>query len=159
MVAKAHRIGRPDSDVSRRKVQKLSDSRPYRPVYFVRTDGSAPGRDFLDRAPHKVRATMRAVIAAVAAAPPHRFAGGGYWEAMHGEMTGWFEVRVDGPQRQRHFRLFCLLDSDSPGHPEPLLVIVTGLSKLRGTKLTDSDYAAVRALGVEYRSSNPRSVM
>ena len=40
---------------------------------------------------------MRAVLAQVASAPPKRFAGGGYWEAMKGDMTGWFEVRVDGP--------------------------------------------------------------
>ena len=39
---------------------------------------------------------MRAALAAVASAPPKRFAGGGYWEAMGGAMTGWFEVRVDG---------------------------------------------------------------
>jgi hypothetical protein len=31
---------------------------------------------------------MRAVLAHVAAAPPKRFAGGGYWEAMKGDMTG-----------------------------------------------------------------------
>jgi hypothetical protein len=35
---------------------------------------------------------MAAVLTAVAAAPPHRFSGGGYWEAMHGEMTGYCEV-------------------------------------------------------------------
>jgi hypothetical protein len=46
--------------------------------------------------PVKVRATMRAVLVAVAEAPPHRFAGGGCWEAMKGDMAGWFEVRVDG---------------------------------------------------------------
>ena len=43
---------------------------------------SCPGRDFLNACPTKVRATMRAVLVAVAAAPPKRFAGGGYWEAM-----------------------------------------------------------------------------
>jgi len=42
---------------------------------------------------------MRAVLAQVASAPPKRFAGSGYWEAMKGNMTGWFEVRVDGPRR------------------------------------------------------------
>ncbi|CCH73168.1 hypothetical protein BN11_240004 [Nostocoides australiense Ben110] len=47
---------------------------------------------------------MRAALIAVASAPPKRFAGGGYWEAMKGEMTGWFEVRVDGPGRH-HYRL------------------------------------------------------
>ena len=32
---------------------------------------------------------MAAVLIAVAGAPPKKFAGGGYWEAMHGDMTGW----------------------------------------------------------------------
>lgn len=58
---------------------------------------SEPGRVFLNACPTKVRATMRAVLIEVAAAPPKRFAGGGYWEAMKGDMVGWFEVRVDGP--------------------------------------------------------------
>jgi hypothetical protein len=43
---------------------------------------AVPGREFLNTCPAKVRATMRAVLAQVAAAPPKRFAGGGYWEAM-----------------------------------------------------------------------------
>jgi hypothetical protein len=80
-------------------------------VFFRRhhdddADQAVPGRDFLSTCPTKVRATMRAVLIQVAAAPPKRFAGGGYWEAMKDKMTGWFEVRVDGPHRH-HFRLFC----------------------------------------------------
>src|ERR1039458_5795634 len=84
-------------------------------VYFQRHQSddpgqAIPGRDFLRNVcPTKVRATMNAVLTAVAAAPPKRYAGGGYWEAMKGDMTGWFEVRVNGPQR-RHFRLYCRLD-------------------------------------------------
>src|SRR5687768_12723969 len=70
---------------------------------------SEPGRAALNSFPPKVRATMRAALVAVASAPPKRFAGGGYWEAMKGDMTGWFELRVDGPARH-HYRLFCLLD-------------------------------------------------
>jgi hypothetical protein len=103
---------------------------------------------------------MRAVLAEVAAAPPKRFAGGGYWEAMHGPMTGWFEVRVDGPQRH-HYRLFCLLDYEAtnPDHAKPLLVVVTGLDKPHRTTLSDADYAHVRQLGEEYRSRNPRSII
>ena len=85
----------------------------------------APGRDFLNACPAKVRVTMRAVLAQVAAAPPKRFAGGGYWEAMKGDMTGWFEVRVDGPSR-RHYRLFCRLDYEAKGVDKPLLVVIYG---------------------------------
>ncbi len=92
----------------------------------------------------------------MAAAPPHRFAGGGYWEAMHGEMAGYFEVRVDGPARH-HYRLFCLLDTEAQGLG-PLLVILTGADKPFRTTLPDSAYKEVRALGEEYRARNPRSL-
>ncbi len=100
---------------------------------------------------------MRAVLTAVAAAPPKRFAGGGYWEAMKGDMSGWFEVRVDGPRR-RHYRLFCRLDYEAQGMSKPLLVIITGLDKPFRTTLTPANYASVRDLGHEYLSRNPRSL-
>jgi hypothetical protein len=130
-------------------------------VYFERHRADdpatvAPGRDFLNACPAKVRATMRAVLAAVAAAPPKRFAGGGYWEAMHGDMTGWFEVRVDGPDRT-HYRLYCLLDFDAQGSSKPLLVVIDGRGKPFRTTLSANEYAEVRELGTEYRSRNPRN--
>ena len=101
---------------------------------------------------------MRAVLVQVAAAPPKRFAGGGYWEAMKGEMTGWFEVRVDGPRRH-HYRLFCRLDYEAHARSKPLLlVVVCGLSKPFRTRLSDADYKRVRELGREYLSRNPRSL-
>jgi hypothetical protein len=50
---------------------------------------------------------MAAVLKAVAEAPPNAFAGGGYWEAMHGTMAGYYEVRVNGRDR-RHCRLFAV---------------------------------------------------
>jgi len=100
---------------------------------------------------------MRAVLVAVAAAPPKRYSGGGYWEAMKGDMTGWFEVRVDGPKRH-HYRLFCRLDYEAEDATKPLLVVITGLDKPFRTELSDSDYAGVRQLGDEYLSRNPRSI-
>lgn len=100
---------------------------------------------------------MRAVLIAVAAAPPKRFAGGGYWEAMKGEMSGWFEIRADGPGRH-HYRLFCLLDYAAQGREKPLLVVVDGRDKPFRTTLSASDYAAVRRMGQEYLARNPRSV-
>ncbi|MER5312850.1 hypothetical protein ABT034_34340 [Streptomyces sp. NPDC002773] len=109
-----------------------------------------------DVCPAKVRATMRAVLAEVAAAPPKRFAGGGYWEAMKGDMGGWYEVRVNGPGRH-HYRLFCLLDYEAEGREKPLLVVITGLDKPFRTVLSDNDYRSVRKLGEEYRERNPRS--
>lgn len=101
---------------------------------------------------------MRAVLAQVAAAPPKRFAGGGYWEAMKGAMSGWFEVRVDGPSRH-HYRLFCRLDYEAAERAKPLLVVIAGLDKPFKTTLSDADYAGVRALGDEYLARNPRSVV
>ena len=100
---------------------------------------------------------MRAVLVAVAAAPPKRYSGGGYWEAMKDDMTGWFEVRVDGPKRH-HYRLFCRLDYEAEDATKPLLVVITGLDKPFRTELSDSDYAGVRQLGDEYLSRNPRSI-
>lgn len=132
-------------------------------AYFKRHKGddpaqAAPGRDFLnDVCPPKVRATMRAVLGAVAAAPPKRYAGGGYWEAMKGDMTGWFEVRVDGPKRH-HYRLFCQLDYDAKKVEKPLLVVIDGRDKPFRTELSNAEYKAVRDLGTEYRSRNPRSI-
>lgn len=133
-------------------------------VYFRRHPAddpqeSVPARAFLrDVCPATVRARMRAVLVAVAAAPPKSFAGGGYWEAMKGDMTGWFEVRVDGPGRH-HYRLFCLLDYDAEGCEKPLLVVVTGLSKPFRTVLSEADYRSVRDLGEEYAARQPRSVV
>lgn len=116
---------------------------------------STPGREALNSYPVKVRATMRAVLVAVAASPPKKFTGGGYWEAMKSDMAGWFEVRVDGPKRH-HYRLFCRLDYQATNASKPLLVVVAGLDKPFRTILSDADYAKVRRLGEEYLSRNPR---
>jgi hypothetical protein len=132
-------------------------------IYFQRhhdddPDMPVPGRTELRSWPESVRTKVTAVLVAVAGAPPSRFSGGGYWEAMHGEMAGWFEVRVDGPKRE-HFRLFCQLDYDAlneDGTPvgKPYLVIIDGRRKEFRTTLPDSEYAKIRALGIEYRSRN-----
>jgi hypothetical protein len=121
-------------------------------------DRTAPGRTFLDGCDANVQANLRATLVAVAAAPPHRFAGGGYWEAMHGEMTGWFEVRRQGRDRSQH-RLFCVIDVDAAGARKPWLVVITGLSKPWRTAFSDTDYRRVRDLGDEYRRRHPRSVI
>jgi hypothetical protein len=132
-------------------------------VFFQRhadddPDETVPGRVFLrEICPAGVRAKFAAVLNAVATAPPKRFAGGGAWEAMHGEMTGWFEVRKDGPRRH-HYRLFCLLDYDAHGQDMPLLVIIDGRDKPFRTELSSADYSAVRAIGDEYLKRNPRSL-
>ena len=104
---------------------------------------------------------MVAVLEAVAAAPPPAFSGGGKWEAMHGAMTGYFEVRVDGPKRH-HYRLYCVLEREG-GHPSlglggPSIVIIAGLDKPFRTVLAAAEYQRVRDLGDEYRVRRPRSV-
>jgi len=103
---------------------------------------------------------MLAVLRAVAEAPPPAFSGGGYWEAMHAEMSGFYEVRVDGPKRE-HFRLFCLLERDEAelGLGGPSIVLIDGRSKPFRTTLTRKDYASVKMLGDEYRARRPRSVV
>jgi hypothetical protein len=145
-------------------VAKRAPVDPWRVHFFKRhkdddPNEAAPGRTFLLACPDKVRAMMVAVVKAVAEAPPLSFAGGGKWEAMHGDMGGYYEVRVDGPKR-RHYRLFCLLEKDGAkiGLGGPSLIILTGLDKPFRTTLSALDYAKVRALGDEYRRRNPRSI-
>ncbi len=120
---------------------------------------TVPGRVFLAACPTSVRAKMVAVLQAVAAAPPPAFSGGGYWESMHDEMKGWYEIRVDGPNRH-HYRLFCLLEREGAkvGLGGPSIVIIAGKDKPFRTVLSEADYAQVRALGDEYRKREPRSV-
>jgi hypothetical protein len=119
---------------------------------------AVPGRDFLERCP--VGPRFAAVLKAVAEAPPNAFAGGGYWEAMHGTMAGYFEVRVDGRDRC-HYRLFCVLERDGAklGLGGPSIVVITGMDKPFRTTFSERDYAQVRRLGDEYRSRVPRSVL
>ncbi len=122
---------------------------------------SVPGRDFLDTVPDKVAARMVAVLEAVAAAPPPAYSGGGYWEAMHDEMAGFFEVRVGGTPNRTHYRLFCLLERDGQkvGLNGPSVVVITGKKKPFRSVLSKQDYAQVRRLGDEFRSRGPRSVL
>jgi hypothetical protein len=100
-----------------------------------------------------------AVASTVAAAPPPAFSGGGYWEAMHGDMAGYYEIRVDGPRR-RHYRLFCLLERGGieVGLKGPSIVLLCGMDKAFRTTFSNRDYDRVRALGERFRSRVPRSV-
>lgn len=72
---------------------------------------AVPALGFLETLSGKVAAEMHAVLDAVAEAPPPAFAGGGKWEAMHGEMAGFYEVRVQGSGANH--RLFCLLERNA----------------------------------------------
>jgi hypothetical protein len=121
---------------------------------------AVPALAFLRACPAKVEAMIVAVVKAVADAPPPAFSGGGKWEAMHGDMAGFYEVRVDGPKRH-HYRLFCILEREgaSVGLGGPAIVLLAGREKPFMTVLSAADYAEVRALGDEYRRRVPRSVM
>lgn len=135
---------------------------PWKVAYFRRRaehdpDQAVPAKDYLwTECPTSVAAFFAAVVVEVAKAPPPKFAGGGYWEAMHGDLAGFHEVRKK--YRGMHYRLFCRLDTQSLGTP-PLMTLLCGMTKPDGTVFSDDDYASVVALGNEYLGSNPRSVV
>jgi hypothetical protein len=132
-------------------------------VYYKTSDNSVPAIDFLEGCPTKVAANLLAVLDAVAEAPPPQYSGGGKWEAMHGAMRGYFEVRASGPGREQ-FRLFCVLENADPtelrrrGLSAPAIVVVTGLRKPWRTKFSERDYRAVRVLGDDHQSNVPRRI-
>ncbi len=103
---------------------------------------------------------MIAVVRAVADAPPPAFSGGGRWEAMHGKMSGIYEVRVDGPNRH-HYRLFCVLERDGAqlGLGGPSLVLIAGKDKPFQTKIGEREYDEALALVAEFKSRKPRSIL
>jgi len=132
----------------------------WNPHFFKRTDPRAnpavPARAWLESVPDEVEAEIMATIDAVADGPPPQFRGGLRYRPMHGDMTGWFEVRTK--HQQRLYRLFCLQDRKAPGLPAPALVMVTGGDKPNESAFSKAFYKRVRALGEEYLASDPRSV-
>lgn len=132
-------------------------------VYYEASDGTVPAIEFLDGCPTKVAANLLAVLDAVAEAPPPQYSGGGKWEAMHGAMGGYFEVRATGPRREQ-FRLFCLLDNAAEdelarrGLAGPAITVITGLQKPWRTAFDERDYRAVRVLGDDHTSNYPRRI-
>ena len=133
-------------------------------VYYKDSDGNVPGEDFLDSCPTKVEATILAVLEAVRAAPPPQFSGGGKWEAMRGNMGGYYEIRVTGPGRV-HYRLFSRLENGTRdqllerGFDGPQIAVINGLSKPNASLFTDAEYRKhVRELGDDYLARLPRPV-
>lgn len=133
-------------------------------AFYEIAEGKVPSREFLGACPVKVRATFIAVLQAVRDAPPPAFSGGGKWEAMHGSMSGYYEVRLTGPGR-RHYRLFCLLENGTAkelkerGFKSPQIVVINGMVKPNATKFTSAEYRKkVRELGEDYLSKMPRPV-
>jgi hypothetical protein len=70
-------------------------------TYYLTQEKTAPAVEFLQGCPTGIRAQFVNALYAVAAAPPPRFTGGGMWEAMHGTMGGWYEIRLTGAQPSR----------------------------------------------------------
>lgn len=133
-------------------------------VFYAGRNGEVPARSFLGACPLKVRAMFIGVLDAVRAAPPPAFSGGGKWEAMHGTMSGYYEIRVTGPGR-RHYRLFCVLENGTPdelaerGLDAPQIVVINGMVKPNAALFSDRDYAKhVRKLGDDYLSKLPRPI-
>ena len=132
-------------------------------VYYATRSGRVPAEEFLDGCPVNIEARFAAVLEAVRDAPPPQFSGGGYWEAMHGDMGGYHEIRLTGPGR-RQYRLFCILDNGSQkelreyGFDQPQIAAITGMAKDSGKKFSDRDYAKVRKLGSEYLAELPRRI-
>jgi hypothetical protein len=132
-------------------------------VYLKTKDGKVPAEEFLAACPVKMEARFYAVLEAVRGAPPPQFSGGGYWEAMHGEMGGFHEIRLTGPGR-RQYRLFCVLDNSDMrglqrrGFDRPQIAVITGLVKDSGKKFSNRDYAKVRRLGDQYEKEFPRLI-
>lgn len=98
-------------------------------------------------------AQFAAVLDDVAERPPPRYSGGGRWEAMHGSMGGYHEVRAQGPGREQ-FRLFCILENGTPeemtrrGLSHPTIAVITGMRKPWMTPFSEHDYEAVGRLGM-----------
>lgn len=126
---------------------------PWRIHFFQRHEDddaarAVPAIDFLSGLPPKVQYEIHAVLSAVAEAPPPSFAGGGKWEAMHGDMAGYYEVRVQGGGRNH--RLFCLLERNAGDLGGPSIVCLGGLSKPKRAAARPRDYAVIRQFRAEF---------
>ena len=128
---------------------------PFDVVIVQAPDGTVPMEVYLESIPPQVAARIVTTAEAVADAPPYRFAGGGRREVMHGDMTGWYEIRVRFGSM--HYRVFCLLDQQAKGRG-PLLVMVDGRTKPNATLLPDREYTRVRELGEFYLDTQPRPI-
>ena len=109
---------------------------------------SVPARDFIAGLPHKVKAEILAVLDAVAAAPPPSFSGGGKREAMHDDMAGFYEVRVQGGGMNH--RLLCVLERNATDLGGPSVVAIDGLSKPKRSAANPKDYKRAIAMRGEF---------
>ncbi len=108
-------------------------------------DESCPADEYLDGLSLGLQARFQAILNAVAAAPPPRFSGGGMWEAMHDDMNGYYEVRVDEGKKFHH-RLFCkaVRNGAEAGLGGPAIFVITGRTKRYRTTFKRREYEAIR---------------
>lgn len=129
-------------------------SKPWGIHFFQRDEAddaerTVPAIDFLESIPTKVAAEFQAVLGAVATAPPPSFSGGRKWEAMHGDMAGYFEVGVQGGGMNH--RLFCVLVRDADDLGGSSIVCIDGFSKPPRSAAHPRDYRRVRRYGAEFQ--------
>lgn len=109
---------------------------------------AVPALEFFETLSNKLAAEIHAVLDAVAEAPPPAFSGGGKWEAMRGEMAGFYEVRVQGGGSNH--RLICLLERDADDIGGPSIVCLGGLTKPRRQAADPKDYRRMRRYREEF---------
>ena len=133
-------------------------------IYYRTASGQVPADEFLDGCPTAIEARFERVLDDVACGPPLEYRGGGYWQAMHGSMTGWHEVRIKGPGREL-YRLYCLLEKGTAeelahrGLPRPAIAVIDGRRKPAKTAIPEEEYAAIRKLGEDHKRQFPRRIM
>jgi Txe/YoeB family toxin of Txe-Axe toxin-antitoxin module len=121
----------------------------WRDGHFCTSDGTKPAEEWLDSLDQKAAAEVVSVVLTVRDAPPPAFAGGGKWEAMHGDMADLYEVRCR--RGDTLHRLFCVLDRNHPAGPA--LVMLDGDSKPNRRKMPGAVYERVRRRRDEYHET------
>lgn len=112
---------------------------------------AVPALEFFETLSNKLAAEIHAVLDAVAEAPPPAFSGGGKWEAMRGEMAGFYEVRVQGGGLNH--RLICLLERDADDLGGSSIVCLGGLTKPRRQPADPKDYRRIRRYREEFEQN------
>jgi len=131
---------------------------PWRIHFFQRhpsddAECAVPAIEFFEELSDTVVAQIKAVLDAVAEAPPPSFSGGGKWEAMKGDMAGFFEVRVSGNDKagkRMNHRLFCVLVRDDQALGGSAIVCIGGLSKELREAAHPRDYERIRQFRDEF---------
>ena len=83
------------------------------------------------------------------------------WEAMHGTMNGYYEVRVSGPGRVQ-YRLFCILDNSDTeaeltrrGFSTPQIAVINGMEKPVAELFSDGTGASAHRLLDDWGRAHP----